>query len=159
MRMNQREIWVRVLIGAAVVSLVAAAGCGEAGGPKSSRGFRLPDGDIGKGKEAFVQLKCHACHKVQGVELPVWEGKPPVFVVLGGEVARVKSYGELVTGIINPSHDFASGYDKVAIRAGDMSRMANYNDKMTLKQLIDVVAFLQSRYEKLQPEYDSYPML
>lgn len=157
--MKLSKFFERFLVGAAMVSLIAAAGCGDAGGPKSSRGFRLPDGDIGKGKEAFVQLKCHACHKVQGVDLPAWEGEPPVFVVLGGKVARVRSYGELVTGIINPSHDFASGYDRNAIRVGNMSRMANYNDKMTLQQLIDVVAFLQSRYEKLQPEYDSYPML
>ena len=39
-------------------------------GPKSSMGFRLPDGDIEKGKATFVELKCHLCHTVEGVELP-----------------------------------------------------------------------------------------
>ena len=31
---------------------------------------------------------------------------------LGGKVYRVRTYGELVTAVIHPSHDIAKGYDE-----------------------------------------------
>jgi hypothetical protein len=34
--------------------------------------------------------------------------------------------------------------------------MADFNDKMTIRQLIDLVAFLQSRYELVLPEPATY---
>ena len=40
---------------------------------------------------------------------PAFAGAEP-YVELGGNITKVKSYGELVTSIINPSHDLAKGY-------------------------------------------------
>ena len=34
--------------------------------------------------------------------------------------------------------------------------MSNFNDTMTVRQLIDLVAFLQSRYELVAPEPATY---
>ena len=42
-------------IAAAMVFALALVGCDT--GPKSSQGFRLPDGDPEKGKTAFIALK------------------------------------------------------------------------------------------------------
>jgi hypothetical protein len=72
-------------------------------------------------------------------------------VVLGGETRRVKTYGELVTSIINPSHILALGYPKELITKGDQSAMTNFNDTLTVRQLADLVAFLQSRYQLIPP--------
>jgi sulfur-oxidizing protein SoxX len=122
--------------------------------PKSSAGFRLPDGDAERGKAAFLELKCHTCHTVDGTEIPVLS-KDYAYVrvvVLGGEVQKVKTYGELVTSIINPSHSLAPGYPKELITKDNQSAMANFNDAMTVHQLIDLVAFLQSRYKLAPPE-------
>ena len=60
----------------------------------------------------------------------------------------MKTYAELVTSVINPSHRIASGYsaDELTDEAGD-SKMRNYNDIMTVTDLIDLVAFLESHYE------------
>jgi hypothetical protein len=68
----------------------------------------------------------------------------------------VKTYGELVTSIINPSHVLAPGYPKELITKDNRSAMADFNDKMTVHQLIDLVAFLQSRYELVLPEPATY---
>ena len=126
--------------------------------PKSARGFRLPDGDVERGKVAFVQSKCSACHTVKGTDIPA-PSKDYAYVrvvVLGGEVRQVKTYGELVTSIINPSHVLAPGYPKELITKNNQSAMPNFNDTMTVRQLIDLVAFLQSRYELVLPEPATY---
>ena len=78
---------------------------------KSGAGFRLPDGDVQRGKAAFMELKCSTCHTVAGTEIPV-PNKDYAYVrvvVLGGEVRQVKTYGALVTSIINPSHHWRPG--------------------------------------------------
>lgn len=142
---------------AGLVVIVALSGCMP--GPTSGKGFTLPAGDVERGRTAFVELKCHACHTVDGVELPEVEAELKPVVRLGGKVPRISTYGELVTSVINPSHKLASGYSKEAVSADGQSRMTNYNEALTVQQLIDIVAFLQSRYE-LQPyEPTHYPIL
>ena len=63
---------------------------------------------------------------------------------------RIKTYGDLVTAIVNPSHNLAKGYTPSLVAQDGKSRMTVYNDVMTVSQLIDIVAFLQAHYE-LQP--------
>jgi hypothetical protein len=65
----------------------------------------------------------------------------------------VKTYGSLVTSIINPSHDLARGYPTDEITAGGQSVMslAKLNKVVTVQQLIDLVAFLQVVYELRPP--------
>ena len=114
----------------------------------SGKGFSLPEGDIDQGRETFMQLNCQACHTVSGVTLEnAGTSQDGQLVALGGEKARIQTYGDLVTSIINPSHRFASGYDQkdVTDELGK-SKMRPYNNEMTVQQLIDLVTFLQSRY-------------
>lgn len=137
-----------------LVSLIVV-GCG---GPKSGRGFTLPSGDSSVGKQVFVDMKCAACHSVTGVERPERiEGEPPeVTVPIGGQVSRIKTYGELVTSIINPSHRLASGHPPDKVAQDGKSTMKNYNEVLTVQQLIDLVAFLQSKYELIPYEPTDY---
>ena len=137
--------------------LLGLLGCDT--GPKSAKGFTLPEGDAERGQAAFVHFRCYDCHSVPGVDTPVSEEPDQVVVRLGGKVTRVKSYGELVTSIINPSHRLATGYaaNLVATREGQ-SRMTNYNDVMTVSQLIDLVAFLQAHFELEPYQYTDYPI-
>jgi len=148
---------------AAIVVLFASVGCET--GPKSAKGFSLPDGDAERGKAVFAQLKCTACHRVLGARVLGARVNEPeqgegveLEVVLGGEVTRVKTYGELVTSIINPSHRLAKGYSSELIQVDGQSRMKNYNDVLTVSQLIDLVAFLQSHYKLKVYEPTDYPM-
>jgi L-cysteine S-thiosulfotransferase len=134
---------------AALLLALASVGCEV--GSKSGRGFRLPEGDEAKGKAAFLALQCNTCHTVQGVELPKPLAKSPIAVAIGGKVATVRSYGELVTSIINPAHGLAPGFDKKQMGDSKVSPMPEYNQSMTTQQLIDLVAFLYPRYENLDP--------
>ena len=129
----------------AVALLTLIAGCDA--GPKSARGFTLPDGDVEAGKAAFLGFRCYDCHTIKGVDLPVAEQPGQVLVHLGGKVGRIKTYGELVTSIINPSHRLAKGYAEANVAREGKSNMTVYNDVMTVRELTDLVAFLQSHYE------------
>ncbi|HJS57096.1 MAG TPA: c-type cytochrome [Vicinamibacteria bacterium] len=136
-------------VGAIAALVVGAAACAQT--RKSSAGFHLPDGDVQRGKQVFVDLKCGSCHQVDGVNLPAPVADPPVPVVLGGTVHQVRTDGELAAAIIDPSHRMAYGYRLAAVKAGGLSRMGDYSEQMTVRELIDLVAFLQSRYELREP--------
>ena len=140
-------------LGGIVVVILLTGGCNT--GPTSGRGFRLPDGNAEKGKAAFLALDCHTCHPVVGVELPKPESPGHLQIPLGGDVAKVKNYGELVTAIINPSHGMSVKLTEEQKGGGQLSPMPNFNEIMTVAQMIDLVAFLQPRYKLMDM---SYPM-
>lgn len=125
--------------------------------PESARGFRLPAGDAERGKLAFEDLQCVACHSVRGMDEPA-ESMADTRVALGGDVTRVKTYGELVTSIINPSHKVASGYpvDDVTVDGESLMATAQLNQIMTVQELVDLVAFLQPLYNVRPPQYNPY---
>jgi mono/diheme cytochrome c family protein len=133
----------------------AALACGT--GRRGSAGFQLPDGDAVRGKQVFVANRCHACHEVAGVELPAPVADPPVPVRLGGEVTRLHTDGELTTAIIHPSHRLAAGPEP-ALRSGARSRMGDFSETMTVRELIDLVAFLQSTYADASDDLTRWPM-
>lgn len=126
----------------AALLVVTVAGCGRA--RHSPSGFRLPPGEPAAGQTAFIDLKCHTCHRVEGVELPPAEA--PNVVTLGGKRALPPTDGDLTTDIILPSSHFASGYPASQVQEGARSRMPDYTRQMTIRQLADLVAFLQARY-------------
>lgn len=140
----------------ALVSFLVVASVGCEMGPRSGRGLRLPEGDLDRGAAAFRDLGCVACHDVAGDAASATREGSAVIVTLGGEVTRVETYGELVTSIINPSHDISGRYPRERVAEGDLSKMKNFNEGMTVAQLIDLTAFLQSKYEvRIEPLY--YP--
>ena len=123
-------------------------------GPRSGRGLRLPDGDVERGALAFRELGCPTCHDAVGERRAPKGDRPNGIVTLGGVVTRVETYGELVTSIINPSHEISRRYRREQVAEGDVSKMDNFNERMTVAQLIDLTAFLQSKYEvRREPSY------
>ncbi|MEM6704990.1 MAG: c-type cytochrome [Acidobacteriota bacterium] len=143
---------------ARVIAVLLAWGLfGCVAGPKSGSGFRLPDGDAVAGRELFVSRSCHVCHTIVGEELgpPPLEG--PVSVALGGTTTRVKNYGQLVTSIINPSHRIETVYQQQRTAEDGSSLMPSFNETLTVQNLIDLVAYLQSHYEVIPPAYEYYP--
>ena len=137
------------LLALAAALLLLLFGC-EAG-PKSSAGFRLPDGDPARGRQVVLDMKCYVCHRVVGGDFPGPSAQPPVPVVLGGDVPYTKTDGELVTSIINPSHRIAPAARTEQVRSGQGSRMPDYGELMTVRQMVDLVAFLHSRYKVIRP--------
>ena len=148
----------RVLcVSAIVVSAAVLQACATEWG----RAIHLPQGDANRGREAFVDLRCHVCHEVDGFDPPT-----PIVaetrVRLGGQSLRVRTYNDLVTSIANPSHRLARGYppETVAVEGVSLMSLIYLNDVMTVQQLVDLVAFLQPRYEVVAPPIklgDIYP--
>ena len=106
----------------------------------------LPKGDIPNGKLAFQELGCNGCHSVGDIS---WQATPRrTELRLGGTVTQIKTYGELVTSIINPSHRISPLHTpKKVMKSNGESKMTIYNEVMTVQQLVDLVTFLQTEYE------------
>lgn len=137
---------VKFLILALAAFTVLQFGCDT-----QSQGFALPEGDIEAGKRSFVELNCNQCHSIADIEWAGSEAMGDVHIKLGGEVTSIKSYGELVTSVINPSHKIARKYAGTATAADGQSRMRVYNEYMTVQDLVDVVTFLQDSYDLIPP--------
>jgi hypothetical protein len=105
----------------------------------------FPIGNAQAGRQAFADLKCTACHAVPSeadFPAPVSANPgPPIDARVSG---RDASY--LTTAIISPSHELSSGLDE-SVRgqlAGVLSPMGDFSQAMTVRQLIDLQAYLHN---------------
>lgn len=136
------------LVALLVVALLAG-GCDL--NPASGRRLRLPAGNAEAGRAAFIELKCTQCHRVAGVNLPAPASDAPVVVDLGGSVERLRTVGDLMTAIIHPKLAISVKLPGGTKTADGRSPMPVMNDRMTVAQLIDLVTFLQPRYQLIPP--------
>lgn len=131
------------------VSCMLVAGCSD--NANSPRGFSLPEGDIANGKQVLLKYQCTDCHQVEGIEVSDSHNyllSEPV--KLGGTSARIKTYGELVTSIINPSHKLSPRLPVSLTSDNGQSKMPTINNQLTVSELIDLTAYLQTKY-KVEP--------
>ena len=139
------------------IVLLLCMGIGCDPGPHSSTGFRLPpSGETERGRLAFVAHDCYGCHVVAGENLPRDAKLASTLVLLGGAVPRQTTDGYLVTSIIYPSHAVTRRAIAELGVANIKSRMPDYTEKMTVRELTDIVAFLQTKYTVQQaPRFSS----
>lgn len=153
MRRNQKTQH-PVLVGLMLAAMMILPACG--GKAKPVKGFVLPEGDVAQGEQVFIDFNCHGCHSIPDKVFPEIEFEPPFTLEIGGEVYRVKNYGELMTAVVNPDHVISRKYIMLleeANRPVIISPMPNFSEEMTVAELIDLVAFLHDQYTKLQPQY------
>jgi hypothetical protein len=125
--------------------------------PNSGRGFALPEGNADKGRTTFVELECNACHSVGDIKHAAAREGPDINIALGGQVTTLKTYGDLVTSVINPAYKTNRRFINRGIdTAGAELEMAVYNDKMTVQQLVDLVTYLETNYEFVPPTRTEY---
>jgi hypothetical protein len=143
-----------VLMILGVASIALAAGCANS----SIFGFPSDQGDIAAGRQAFIDHRCHQCHSITGEQLPTLAGADRPILELGGPTSIVRSYAELTTSIINPNHAISERYRNQELLKGNLplaSPMPRPNlDTMTVRQLLDLVTFLDSKYELLIEDYE-----
>lgn len=119
-----------------------------------AEGFYIPEGNAAAGRQAFLDLQCVQCHRVAGDEsLPV-----PTESVGAPEFNYMQSRysaGWLMTAIVTPSHTISSDRyipvshqnrpgSSIWVEQGADSPMREYAGIMTVRQLIDIVAYLKS---------------
>lgn len=105
----------------------------------------LPPGDITKGKAAFAAMRCYTCHEVAGSEFPKPWASPAADMKLGGALPA-RDPSSIATSIVDPNHAISGDPKKTT--AGGASRMGDFTDVLTVRQLADITAYLHSTYEK-----------
>ena len=140
-----------------IVALVLSAAALQGCATEWASRLYLPQGDADRGRQAVVDLKCQACHDINGFD-PAEPSVATTRVRLGGQTSRIKTYGDLVTSIVNPSHRIVHDYPRAAVTTDGVSSMnlASLNAVMTMQQLVDLVAFLESDYEVVRPPFMPY---
>jgi hypothetical protein len=146
-------------IKAALAGILAAIAIGVSGCAYTPIfGFPIESGDTDAGLQAFTDHQCHRCHSIAGERLPPLAGADAPILELGGETIYVKSYADLLTSVINPDHRISERYRDQMLRRGvvpiETPMPQPHVDTMTVRQLIDLVAFLDSKYVLIEG-YDS----
>ena len=143
-----------VLIVLVAASTALAAGCAGT----AIFGFPVDQGDVAAGRQAFIDHHCHQCHSIADERLPPLAGADRPILELGGPATIVRSYANLTTSIINPNHAISERYRDQQLLRTELpleSPMPMPNlDTMTVRQLLDIVSFLDSKYEFLVEDYD-----
>ena len=132
------------MVGVLGLGALPGDGLAQGGVPELDRvEMTLPRGDAEAGREAFVELRCTACHTVSGAtDLPA-----PISTSPGPELGPdlgPQPLGLLATAIVTPSHAMSvrTGQETRAQVEGALSPMADYADAMTVRQLVDLLAYL-----------------
>ena len=145
-----RRHW--LAIAAAIVVLLGAIAAGAQfrvteremhafpGGVPLGWKFSLPAGDPQKGKKVFADLECYACHSMPGQGFPAPTADKPGPPLTGmGEEHPAAYFAE---SIVNPNAVLIEGPGY--LDTDGRSRMPNFNDNLTVQQLVDLVAYLKS---------------
>jgi len=151
----------------ALLLLAVAVACGPSEDSNSVMvRMVFPKGDAAAGRQAFIDLKCTVCHPVKGSQgLPAVENKEPgpdLGVTLQGQPRSV-----IVNSIVAPDHVNVEGAElwtdltaeeRVWLGPGLIpmkqevertpSRMGNYLQVMTVRELTDLVAYLEATADR-----------
>ncbi|MDP6582453.1 MAG: c-type cytochrome [Vicinamibacterales bacterium] len=117
----------------------------SAGATYESVALTLPMGHARQGRQAFVDLGCATCHRVTGeadLPAPVSDNPGPEL----GPALAARPTGAIATAIVAPSHSMSlATSDEVKARIeGVLSPMGDYSHAMTVRQLLDLLAYLDS---------------
>ena len=112
-----------------------------AGGVPPGWRFSLPPGNPAAGRQAFIDLKCYACHAIQGEQFPL---KPGEAATAGPDLTgmgRQHPTEFLVESILNPSAVLVEGPGFIG---GDGRSIMPASPDMTAAQLVDLIAYLKA---------------
>jgi mono/diheme cytochrome c family protein len=140
-----RDLW--LLFGASLGFVLLVTPLALAQPPRVPPGWRftVPAGDATAGKQVFEKMQCYSCHTVRGQRFGEPSQNPggigPDLTPAHGRLPA--EY--LAESIVSSNRVVAHGQFRAAYRAADgRSRMGDYSEIMTVRELIDLVAFLRS---------------
>ena len=107
--------------------------------------FTLPAGDPAAGRKDFLDVECYKCHEVKGETLPAVayadKGGGPELAQMAG-MHPVEFFAE---SIINPNAVIdPKGKELGYLGEDGKSKMPDYSDVLTLRQITDLAAYLAS---------------
>lgn len=130
--------------GGMVLGVALAAVLTACTAPSTTRIY-LPEGDPVAGKEAARTMQCYVCHEFAGSDFPAPHAQPEVPVDIGAAQA-MQSRGQLIESIVAPSHEVPE--DLEGATSGELSRMGDYSHVMSVRQLVDIVAYIKTLPEE-----------
>jgi len=119
----------------------------EMGGVPPGWTFALPQGDPAKGRAVFVRIECYSCHTIRGESFPREPGQAGPDLTGMGLHHPVAYFAE---AIIHPNRVILIGEGYTG--PDGLSTMPNYNEDLTVAELIDLVAYLKSLQGNMQHE-------
>ena len=107
--------------------------------------FTLPQGDPAEGRKLFVEAECYKCHEVIGEKFPgITEGEKGVGPELS-QMATMHPVEFFAESIINPNAVIDPKAKELGyVREDGKSKMPDYNDLLTVRQIADLTAYLAS---------------
>ena len=142
----------------AVVAIVSFTSCSKertaakvdhqemgAHGMTSDWKFTLPQGDPAAGRKLFVEVECYKCHEVKGEKLPTLaEGERGIGPELS-QMAGMHPPEFFAESVINPNAVIdPKGKELSYVGEDGKSKMPGYSDILTVKQVVDLAAYLVS---------------
>lgn len=112
------------------------------GGVPPGWGFLLPQGDPAEGKKVYIAMKCFTCHEIKGEDFPPHAKEPGQ---VGPELTGMGTHHPpeyFAETIVNPNRVIIEGPGYTG--HDGLSKMPDYNDTLTVRQLIDLVTYLKS---------------
>jgi hypothetical protein len=124
--------------------------------------FEFPEGDAEEGRYSFEEMRCLQCHVVEGV---TFEGEGEAAENEGGigpdltAIGSIQTATYLVAAVLDPNQVIVA--DPPGQQPGDEgsyrtefghSKMPEYHDTMTLRQLLDIAAFMETLQGKAENE-------
>jgi Cu/Ag efflux protein CusF len=103
--------------------------------PKDWR-FTMPKGDSAKGRAVFEKFECYYCHEMRGQQFPAPTENAPELSQMGA-MHPLEFFAE---SIMNPN----AVVPKVYRQQDGTSPMTDFTEKMTVRELIDVSAYVAS---------------
>jgi mono/diheme cytochrome c family protein len=114
------------------------------GTPKDWK-FTLPAGDAAEGRKLFIEAECHKCHEILGEKFPeIVKDKGDVGPELS-QMAGLHPAEFFFESIVNPNAVIdLDAKEKDFVGADGKSKMPDYNETLTMRQLVDLTAYLTS---------------
>jgi cytochrome c2 len=112
-------------------------------GLEPAKYFFIPKGDTIEGQKAFTELKCTTCHQTADHA----NVTPPVAAKIGPTLGMTQAEypsGWIANSIVSPSHTIALDSDGQS-EGSQLSRMPDFTSVMTVRQLIDIIAYIKSQ--------------
>ncbi len=130
---------------------------GEAG---AAPAITFPEGDHEEGFYVFESMKCFQCHLIEGAEFDPGELTPEdlqggVGPELTG-IGAIQTYEYLYESVVNPNAVVLPdpSPDKKYSAEDGISKMPDFLDTLTARELVDLAAYLKSLGTDLEPGED-----
>ncbi len=107
--------------------------------------FTLPAGDAAAGRKVFIEAECYKCHEVKGEKFPAVAEKEKGVGSELSQMAGMHPVEFFAESIINPNAVIdPKGKELGYLGEDGKSKMPDYSDVLTVKQVSDLAAYLAS---------------